>query len=343
MNKYLIRLLPFALLLFHVHCKSRHQPAAGISLTNYQLVPNWPSLPANYVLGNPTGIDMDTAQNLVVFHRAGREWPFFGSMPSTFIDQPTIAVVDRKSGRLLHSWGDSLFIMPHGLTVDQHNNIWVTDVGLHQVFKFSYDGRLLMQLGTAQQPGNDSLHFDQPTDVAVAPDGSFYIADGYGNSRVIKFNAAGQYQFQWGTAGKGQGQFDIPHGIALDQHGLVYVADRENSRVQVFDSTGRFMKAYNNQRGGKVYAVTLDKTARQLVASDYITNYIKPRGSDIILFDSAGTRLGQFGRSSHQEGPTTRIHDVVVDREGNIFACDILKNRLQQFSKQDHEHQSSLQ
>lgn len=98
--------------------------------TKYKLVTNWLHLPANFKLGNPTGIGIDNNQNIVVFCRAGREWPLFGSMPGKPIQSKTILIIDKDSGKLLDSWGDNLFIMPHGLTVDSENNIWVTDVGL---------------------------------------------------------------------------------------------------------------------------------------------------------------------------------------------------------------------
>lgn len=325
-----------ALLLSLNSCNSSHQGDTQTTLSkkvNYQLVKNWPSLPADYILGNPTGIGIDTTQNIVVFHRAGREWPLLGSMPSSFINQKTILVLDRNTGKLLNSWGDSLFIMPHGLTVDNQNNIWVTDVGLHQVFKFSYGGKLLMKLGIAKTPGKDSLHFNRPTDVAIARDGSFYVSDGYRNSRIVKFSASGQYLFEWGKKGDGPGAFDVPHAIDLDNKSRVYVADRENSRIQVFDSTGKFIAQYDNSHAGKVYSITVDKTNAQLFATDYITNYITPKGSDIILFDSTH-RLGQFGRSGDYQGPVTRLHDIAIDKDGNIYTGDILNNRIQKFIKQ---------
>lgn len=320
-----------------VGCRSRHKADTSPTLPGgitYQLVQGWPSLPAGFKLGNPTGIGIDTAQNIVIFHRAGREWPLFGSMPTSLIKEKTILILERKTGQLLNSWGDNLFVMPHGLTVDHQNNIWVTDVGAHQVFKFSHEGQLLMKLGEAGKPGKDTLHFNQPTDVAVAPDGSFYVSDGYGNSRVMKFNAAGQPLFEWGKQGEGPGQFDIPHSITLNQEGKLLVADRENSRIQVFDSTGKFITSYDNSKGGKVYAVAYDTVGKQLVATDYITNYITPKGSDILLFDSTGKSQHHWGRSGGYQGPVTRLHDIAVDQEGNIFVCDILKNRIQQFSKQ---------
>ncbi|MES2882564.1 MAG: 6-bladed beta-propeller, partial [Bacteroidota bacterium] len=142
-------------------------------------------------------------------------------------------------------------------------------VGLHQVFKFNSEGQLLMKLGVAKQSGNDSLHFNLPTDVAVANDGSFYVSDGYGNSRVMKFSAAGKYLFEWGTHGTKAGEFDIPHGITLNNKSNVFVADRENNRIQVFDSTGIFLKEIkNNESVSQLPSVTIDHL-QNLFAIDY--------------------------------------------------------------------------
>ena len=208
----------------------------------YKLEPNWPQLPANYVLGNPTGIGIDSHQNIIVFHRAERKWPVIGAMPVELIPSKTIIILDRQTGKIINSWGDNLFIMPHGLTVDNNDNIWVTDVGLQQVFKFDHDGKLLMKLGEEKVAGNDAAHFDMPTDIAVAKDGSFYVSDGYGNSRIVKFSATGKYISHWGSKGNKEGQFNIPHAVCLDDKGNVYVADRENKRVEVFDPAGKFLK-----------------------------------------------------------------------------------------------------
>jgi peptidylamidoglycolate lyase len=305
------------------------------SLNKYELVKNWPDLLDNFKLGNPTGIGIDTDQNVFIFRRAYREWPLIRSMPETYISSKTILMLDRKSGKILNSWGNNLFIMPHGLTVDRNNNIWVTDVGLHQVFKFSHDGKLLMKLGEAKIAGDDSTHFNRPTDVAVLNDGSFYVSDGYGNSRIIKFSSAGKYLFQWGTKGDKEGQFNIPHAIDLDEKGNVYVADRENKRVQIFSPAGKFLKQWTNKTFGSICSITFDKTKRGFIAVDDAASLfgLKHNGSNIILFDSTGNLLNQFGRNGAYNGAKRWYHDVAIDDEENIYVGDILGNKIEKFKK----------
>jgi len=302
--------------------------------TMYELVPNWPQLPAGFVLGNPTGICVDSNQNIFVFHRADRVWPLSNVMPETFISSKTILQLDKESGKIINSWGENLFIMPHGLRVDKQNNVWVTDVGLQQVFKFTHEGKLLIKIGEAKVHGNDSTHFNMPTDIAIENDGSFYVSDGYGNSRVVKFSATGQYLFEWGTKGDKEGQFDIPHGITLDKNGNVYVADRENSRIQVFDPSGKFLKQYADKTFGNMCAVTIDPVTQKLFAVDDLNFMkLKHRGSDAIIFDTNETVQNRFGRSGSYNGPVCWYHDLAVDDAENIYMGDILGNTLQKFRK----------
>ncbi len=319
-------------------CKSVKQENAGhvpAGAGTYQLVKDWPQLPGGYILGNPTGIGIDTNQNVFVFHRAGRTWPLIGAMPDSYIPEKTILLLDNNSGKITNSWGDSSFVMPHGLTVDHNNNVWVTDVGLHQVFKFSHNGKLLMTLGIAKTPGKDSIHFNRPTDVAVADDGSFYVSDGYGNSRIVKFSATGTYLFEWGKKGNKKGEFNIPHGIDLDEHGNVFVADRENNRIQVFDPTGKFLTQWTDKSFESICSIFFEKTKKNFVAVDDARSWFKTKhkGSDILLFDSSGNLQSRYGRSGSYQGPKSWYHDVAIDAKGDIYVGDILGNTLQKFKK----------
>ncbi len=320
-------------------CACKNPASPGISQTTdddvgYELQSNWPKLPADFILGNPTGIGIDSNQHLHVFHRAGRTWPYLSSMPDSTISSNTILVLDKDSGQIIRSWGAHLFTMPHGLSVDKENNIWVTDVALHQVFKFKEDGSLLMKLGEATIPGTDTSHFNRPTDVAVADDGSFYVSDGYENSRVVKFSRTGHYLFEWGKKGDAPGEFTIPHGICVGESGNVYVADRENNRVQVFDSAGKFIQQLVNENFGNITGVTYDASTKQLIATDDKSWLkLKHQGSDIIIFDSTRKNSMQFGRTGSYEGPLCWYHDIAIDKEGNLYVADIKGNRIQKFKR----------
>ena len=206
----------------------------------YRVVHGWPHLPPGELLGQVAGVGVDSRGAVIVFRRAQRSW-ISDTLSTDPIEAPTILLFDGVTGRQLGAWGAGRFAMPHGLTVDGQDNVWVTDVALHQVFKFTHDGAVLLTLGERGVPGDDSVHFDRPTDVAVAPDGSFYVSDGYRNSRVVRFSKEGRYLFSWGRKGSRPGEFDVPHSIARDAAGQVYVADRSNSRIQVFDSVGHFL------------------------------------------------------------------------------------------------------
>ena len=301
---------------------------------SYELINNWLQIPDSIHFGNPTGLGMDTNQHLIIFHRAGREWPLLGSMPDSYINEKTVIIADKEKGSIIDSWGSDLFIMPHGLTVDNQNNVWITDVGLHQVFKFTIDGKLLMKLGEAKVSGTDSSHFNQPTDVAVSNDGSFYVSDGYGNSRIIKFSAEGKYLFEWGRKGSSNGEFEIPHAITLDSDQNVYVADRENSRVQIFDGEGKFIRKYSSDNFANITSVFVDHTDKNLFVTDDLS-FLKiiHRGSDIISMDSVGIVQTRFGRSGSYDGPACWFHDVVVDDEQNIYVGDIKNNQVLKFKK----------
>ena len=325
MKKINIGMLAFLLLY------SCGNPGQSTTPPGYRLIADWPRLPPGYNLGNPSGIAIDSAQHIVVFHRASKKWPVLLPFSEDLIPENTILTLDRNTGRIISEWGAGRFIMPHSLTIDKDNNYWITDVGLQQVLKFDAKGNLLMTIGEAKVAGTDTHHFNRPTDVAVAPDGSFYVSDGYRNSRVVKFSPAGACLLSWGVKGDGAGQFDLPHSIDLDDNGNVYVADRENSRIELFDPNGRFIKEWKDPSFGKLYTIRFDKKHKHLICSDYVTNYITPKGSDILIFDTTGKLLTRFGRSGNYNGPVCRYHDLIIDSDGNIYTGDILSNRLQKF------------
>src|SRR5215471_1848637 len=144
----------------------------------YSVVHGWPQLPPGFVLGQVSGVSVDSHNHVFVFHRAENSW----SDKTKVIASPAILCFDGGSGKLLFSWGQNRFLEPHGLRVDRSDNVWVTDRALQQVFKFSHEGKLLLTLGTERSAGLDAAHFNLPADIGFAPDGSVYVADGYGNN-----------------------------------------------------------------------------------------------------------------------------------------------------------------
>jgi len=245
------------------------------SISEYELIENWAKIPDDYTLGNPTGVALKSNQNLVVFHRGSRSWQV--PMPKEKIIEDTFIEIDKVTGKIIKSWGSNLFIMPHGLEIDKEDNIWITDVGLHQVIKYDSNGNELMVLGKEYTPGKDSLHFNLPTDVAVFENGSFYVSDGYGNSRIIKFSSEGEYLFEWGVFGENKNEFNIPHGLDLDKNGNVYVADRENNKIQKFDSLGNFIAEWKNEVIGQLYSVNINHYENYLFAKKHGVKFIAYR------------------------------------------------------------------
>ncbi len=306
-------------------------PAPDGAGARYKVVHGWPVLPPGELLGEVTGVGVDSRGNVVVFHRAGRKWPADDILDPTPIARPTVAVFDGRSGALLDRWGADRFAMPHGLTVDDGDNVWVTDVALHQVFKFSRQGKPLLALGERGVPGSDDAHFNRPTDVAVAPDGTFYVSDGYLNTRVLKFAADGTLLFQWGTKGSGPGQFDLPHGIALDRAGLVYVADRSNARVQVFDGQGRYLREWKGEALGRPYDVAVGKDGTAFVADGGDQPSEPPNRSGVAVVRPDGSVSERFGRWGNYDGQFALAHDVAVAGDGSVYVGDIIGARIQKF------------
>lgn len=305
------------------------EAGSAATASRYRVVHGWPQLPAGEILGQATGVGVDSKQNVWVFHRAGREWS--DPMPAKPIEAATVALFDGRTGTRLRTWGANRFIMPHGLTVDSKNNIWLTDVGSHQVFKFDPWGRLLMTLGERGVSGADRTHFNLPTDVAVLADGSFYVSDGYANTRVAKFAADGRYQFEWGKPGTGPGEFDLPHAIAVDARGRVYVADRGNARVQVFSSSGRFIRQWTGRELGRPYSLAIAADNRAVVVDGGDQPERGPDRSGAALVDFDGRMLGRFGRFGNQDGQFRLAHDVAVDRFGAFYVVDAWGQRVQKF------------
>lgn len=303
--------------------------AALAQTSRHEVVPDWPRLPEKHVLGLCAGVGVDAQNRVFVFHRSGRKWsnPF----PKEPIAGPTVSIIDADSGRLLACWGEKRFIMPHGLSLDPEGNVWLTDVGLHQVFKCTPEGRVLLTLGEAGVPGADKTHFNLPTDVAVLMDGSFYVSDGYKNTRVIKFSAEGWFEFEWGAKGTGNAEFNLPHGLALDARGRVIVCDRENERVQLFDARGGFLEAWKGPQLGKPYGVAATPDGGVFVIDGGSPSVRAELRGKAVELDLGGRVIDTFGSSGKGPGQFQLGHDIAVGTDGSVYVAEGTGARVQKF------------
>jgi peptidylamidoglycolate lyase len=300
----------------------RASGAAAVS-SGYAEVKDWPKLPADVQLGEVPGVDIDSHGHVFIFHRPGRG---FEPTATELLDKPAMVVVDANTGRMIASWGAKTFLVPHGVTIDREDNVWVTDVGLQQVMKFSHDGKLLLKLGEARVGGWDATHFNQPTDIAILDDGSFYVSDGYVNSRVAHFDRAGKLLHEWGSKGSGEGQFSNPHGLAFGPAGTIFVADRENSRVQVFDQKGAFKRLWLGAKDkGRVFQVATAPDG-SIFAGVRRADY-DPPSNGVLKLDREWRIVSSTGFGAEGDPVFNAVHDLAIGKDGSVYVAETRTKR----------------
>jgi DNA-binding beta-propeller fold protein YncE len=288
-------------------------------------------MPAGEKLGwVVSGVGVGPSGAVYVLHRGDREWPASDELAMTPIPQATVLVFDGRTGRLIRRWGAGMFAMPHGLTVDQREHVWITDLALQQVFELTADGRVLRTIGERGVAGSDGAHFDRPTKVAVTPGGAFYVSDGYRNSRVVKYAADGRFLLAWGEKGSGPGQFDLPHGIALDRSGRVYVADRGNARVQIFDPSGRYLAEWKGAGYGRPFDVAVVRDGSVVIADGGDIPTGPPDRSSIVVVRQDGRIAERFAQFGLYDGELYRAHTLAAAPDGAIYVGDA-SGRIQKF------------
>ena len=287
---------------------------------------DWPQSSNEMSMGQVTGVDITSENQVVVFHRANRIWT--DPMPAQNILLATIFVYDALSGDLIKYWGENEFIMPHGLSVDKEDNIWVTDVGAHQIKKFSGNGELLLSIGKRGVSGNDEITFDRPTDIGFDKSGNFYVSDGYINSRIVKYSKDGVYLKEWGTKGEKPGEFDLPHGITIDNNDNIFVADRSNSRIQVFDINGIFLYEISGKEFGRPYgSFAIGSKLFIIDGGDQPSNTC----SRVVIFDLLNQNyIGEFDASISLDNKNLG-HDIVASNDNMIFVADAWSNTIRKF------------
>ena len=279
------------------------QAASAQALRTYEEVVDWAQLPAGTTWQDMMAVDIDSRGDIYALQRT----PF------------QVMVFDSK-GKFLRSWDTGKLPRVHGLRVDREDNVWITDRILHQVLKYTRDGKLLMEIGTKGVAGDNESQtsLNGPADMAIGPNGNVFVADGEGpNTRIVKYAKDGKLLKMWGTKGSGPGQLLIPHGIFMDTRGRLFVANRGNKRIEIFDQEGKLL--------------------------DQITNAATPYGlfitRDGIIYVADGTD-GSEGLTvlntrnkkvlAHISG-LKGSHMLTVDRKGAIYVAQVRGKSLRKF------------
>lgn len=284
----------------------------------YESVPHFLKLPPNMYLGEAAGVAVDSKGDIFVYNR-GRH---------------TQLLEFDRNGNFIRTIGDNLygFVFAHSVRVDPHDNIWCVDEGSNMVIEFNSEGQVLMVLGRRPEPSEHILPghpgppppiwtFNRPTDVGWDAAGDIFVTDGYGNSRVVKYDKDGNLIKAWGKRGTAPGEFHTPHSIVVDAKGNVYVGDRENRRIQVFDTDGNFLKQWTNV--GAPWALCITRGPHQVL---YSSDSVPGR---IYKLDLNGNILGGFGKAGKQLGEFGWVHEMACPSENVLYVAEILNWRVQ--------------
>jgi len=298
----------------------------------YRSVPNFLKLPPNLYLGEGIGVATNSKGHVFVYTRSGDTRLFEFDQNGAFV---------RELGQGLYG-----FEFAHAVRVDREDNIWAVDEGTNMVIKFNPEGRVVMVLGRRPEavegivaspsgtppPPPEPYVFSRPTDVGWDADGNIFVTDGYGNSRVVKFDKNGRFLKQVGTRGNQPGQLNLPHTMAMDAQGNVYVGDRSNARVQVFDNDLSFKAIYDNV--GNPWAVCISPGPHQYL---FVSNSTPDNGlaqyrditGEIYKMELDGTILGKFGKPGKQLNEFSTVHEIDCRNPDELFVAEITAWRIQ--------------
>jgi len=281
----------------------------------YEVITDWAKLPEGWSFVDVVDLAVDSEDRVYVFCR--------GKHPLIIFD---------REGNFLSSWGEGTFQRPHGITIGPDDSLYCTDDVAHVIRKFTPEGKLLLTLGTPGQaaPFQGGQPFNRPTKVALDPKtADLYVADGYGNSRIHKFSPEGRHLFSWGEPGSDPGEFNLVHSVCVDREGLVYVADRENHRVQIFDSRGKFLNQWNNLHrpcglhisGEGEQVCYIGELSPGMPINEKYPNL----GPRISIFNLKGERLARLGdvRPGDEPHQFWAPHGLATDSHGDLFVGEV--------------------
>lgn len=277
----------------------------------------WPAIPADAKFGEVSAVDVDAQGNIWVLHRAGRVWaePF----PTTPIAEPTVFKF-APDGMLLAKWGAGLFIMPHGLSIDAAGKVWITDVAHEQVFRFSQDGQQELVIGERGVTAQDASHFGRPADVAFLGD-RVLVADGYVNTRVAEFTPEGKFIRDWG-------EFAVAHAVAVDDT-RIYVADRENARIQIFDHAAKLVESRVSPAGNHTYSLKPLGGGRLLAVEG--RDGADRKGAVIRVYAADGSIEASYDVGLPGEDASLG-HDLALGADGHAYVTDVAGGRVVRLS-----------
>lgn len=290
------------------------EPVLGYGSHRYRVDSGWARLPPGWVLEDVAAIALDAAGQVHVFGRS----------------EAPMLVLD-AAGNLLRSWGQGRFVRPHGLEIARDGSLWCTDDGGHAVWRLTPHGEPLLCLGRAGSPAPwmSGEPFHQCTHSALSPEGHIYVTDGYGNARVHEFAPDGRHVRSWGQPGIGPGEFNIPHNICCDSNGRLYVADRENHRIQIFDGEGRLLDIWHGLHrpcgmclghGPEAFLYVTELGPALGVNRD-----MPNLGPRISILDREGRIVARLGSRIAGTDPDQFVapHGIAVDRNGDIYVGDV--------------------
>jgi DNA-binding beta-propeller fold protein YncE len=303
----------------------------GTAEYTYEIAEGWGKLPDGWSFKEAAAVGVDSKDNVYVFNRG---------------EHPVI-IFDRE-GNFLSSWGEGVFPRAHGVTMGPDGTIFLTDDGDHTMRHCTLDGKVLMTLGISGKPAPfmSGDPFNRCTHLAIDPsNGDFFISDGYGNARVHKYSPDGKLLLSWGESGTGPGQFNIAHNIATDKDGWVYVADRENQRMQVFDRNGKFETQWINM--AKPCGLFIDQSS-ELVYVGELGVAIGPNsqayglGPRVSIMDTKGNTLARLGDGPEgiNPGQFTAPHGVCVDSHGDIYVGEVAWTHSRRYANPPDEIRS---
>jgi sugar lactone lactonase YvrE len=305
----------------------------------YRTIENWAKLPEGRTWGSTSSVDLDRDGNIWVADRCG------ANSCAGKTEAPVMKF--DPSGKLLKTFGEGMFVFPHDLVVDRGGNIWIVDgqgkdgKG-HQVFKFSPEGKVLMTLGKAGVAGDGNDEFNQPSAVAIAPNGDIFVADGHGgatNARIVKFSKDGKFIKTWGKKGTAPGEFDTPHTLAFDSKGRLFVGDRANNRIQIFSQDGEFLEQWTQfSRPSGVYIdrndvlYVSDSESREREGYGHHPGW--KRGIRVgSARDGSVTAFIPDTFATPENSATSGSEGLAVDSKGVIYGAEVQQKDLKKYVK----------